>query len=206
MSNSREQLNKLWQDHMVEHYAAIKKKEEAFCIQERERKWEEKNMKNCKLLLKGRERTWWRVLHPRIEARCLSIYLMLQIWFWNHTSILRARGEGGDRGWGDWMASLTQWTWVWADSGRLWRTCEPGVLLSMGLQRVGHDWAIEQQQNHIRFKNQSPHFIPIKIANIKKKKITSVGEDVEKSEPCTWLVRCKIVQPFWRTKWCSSKK
>ena len=149
MSNSREQLNKLWQDHMVEHYAAIKKKEEAFCIQERERKWEEKNMKNCKLLLKGLERTWWRVLHPRIEARCLSIYLMLQIWFWNHTSILRARGEGGNRGWGDWMASLTQWTWVWADSGRLWRTCEPGVLWFMGSQRVGHDWATELNWNFL---------------------------------------------------------
>ena len=31
---------------------------------------------------------------------------------------LRARGEGGDRGWNGWMAFLTQWTWVWASSGR----------------------------------------------------------------------------------------
>ena len=41
------------------------------------------------------------------------------------------------------MASLTR---VWANSGRWWRTGKPGVLQSMGSQRVGHDWATEQQQ------------------------------------------------------------
>ena len=46
-----------------------------------------------------------------------------------------------------WMVSLTQWTWVWASSGRWWWTGKPGVLQSMGLQRVGHDWATKQQQN-----------------------------------------------------------
>ena len=45
-----------------------------------------------------------------------------------------------------WMASLTQWTWVWASSGRWWRTGKPGVLQSMGSQRVRHNWATEQQQ------------------------------------------------------------
>ena len=45
MSNGREQLNKLWHDHMVEHYAAVKKKEEVLCIQERERKREKKHEK-----------------------------------------------------------------------------------------------------------------------------------------------------------------
>ena len=49
-------------------------------------------------------------------------------------------GERGDRGWDDWMVSLTQWTWVWANSGRWWRTGEPGVLQSMGSRRAGHDW------------------------------------------------------------------
>ena len=34
----------------------------------------------------------------------------------------------------------TRWTWVWATSGSWWRTGKPGVLQSMGLQRVGHDW------------------------------------------------------------------
>ena len=43
------------------------------------------------------------------------------------------------------MASPTQWTWVWTNSGRWWRTGKPGVLQSMGSQRVGHSWATEQQ-------------------------------------------------------------
>ena len=42
------------------------------------------------------------------------------------------------------MASLTQWTWVWANSRRWWRTGRPGVLQSMGSQRVGYDLATEQ--------------------------------------------------------------
>ena len=57
---------------------------------------------------------------------------------------LKAGGEGDDRGWDGWMASATQWTLVWANSGRSWKTRKPGVLQSMGSQRVGHDWATEQ--------------------------------------------------------------
>ena len=52
---------------------------------------------------------------------------------------LRGRREEDDRGWDGWMASPTQWTWVWVNSGSWW-----GVLQSMGPQRVGHDWATEQ--------------------------------------------------------------
>ena len=50
-------------------------------------------------------------------------------------------GKGDDRGWDSWMESLTQWTWVWVSSGSWWWTARPGVLQSMGLQRIGHDWA-----------------------------------------------------------------
>ena len=49
------------------------------------------------------------------------------------------------RGWQR-MVSLTQWTWVWASSRRWWRTGKPGMLQSMGLQRVRHSLATEQQQ------------------------------------------------------------
>ena len=63
-------------------------------------------------------------------------------WCWER---LKARREGADRGWDGWMASRTQWTWVWASSGRWWRTRKPGVLQSMGSQGVGHDWVPEQQ-------------------------------------------------------------
>ena len=60
-------------------------------------------------------------------------------WCWER---LRA-GEGDDRGWDGWMVSLTQWTWVWVNSGSWWWTGRPGVLWSMGSQTVGHDWATE---------------------------------------------------------------
>ena len=51
--------------------------------------------------------------------------------------------EGDDRGGGGWMASPTQWTWVWVNS-RSWRWMgRPGMLQSMGSQRVGHNWATE---------------------------------------------------------------
>ena len=61
-------------------------------------------------------------------------------WCWER---LKAGGEGDDRAWDGWMASPTQWTWVWVNS-RSWRwTGRPGVLQSMGSQRVRHDWATE---------------------------------------------------------------
>ena len=56
---------------------------------------------------------------------------------------LRSGGEGHDRGWDGWMASPTQWTWVWVDSGSWWWTGRAGVLQFMGLQRVRHNWATE---------------------------------------------------------------
>ena len=52
-------------------------------------------------------------------------------------------GEGDDRGWDGWMASPTQWTWVWVNSRICWWTGRPGVLPSMGSQRAGHDWVTE---------------------------------------------------------------
>ena len=54
---------------------------------------------------------------------------------------LRTGGEGDNRGWDGWMASLTQWTSVWVDSRSWWWTGRPGMLRFTGLQRVGHDWS-----------------------------------------------------------------
>ena len=56
---------------------------------------------------------------------------------------LGAGGEGDDRGWDGWMASPTQWTWVWVNSGSCWWTGRSGVLWFMGSPRVGHDWVTE---------------------------------------------------------------
>ena len=59
-----------------------------------------------------------------------------RLWCWEG---LGAGGEGNNRGWDGWMASLIQWTWVWVNSGGWWWTGRPGVLRFMGSQRVGHD-------------------------------------------------------------------
>ena len=61
-------------------------------------------------------------------------------WSWER---LQAGGEEDDRGWDGWMASLTQWTQVWASSGSWWWTGKLGVLHTMGSEKVGHDWVTE---------------------------------------------------------------
>ena len=71
---------------------------------------------------------------------CEELTHWRRLWCW---AGLKAGAEGCDRGWVGWMASLTQWTWVWASSGSWWRTGKPGMLQSMGSQRVRHDWATE---------------------------------------------------------------
>jgi len=58
-------------------------------------------------------------------------------WCWER---LEARGERDNRGWDGWMASPTWWTWVWASSRSWWWTGKTGMLQSMRLQRVRHNW------------------------------------------------------------------
>ena len=72
-------------------------------------------------------------------------------WCWKG---LGAGGEGDDRGWDGWMASLTRWTWVWVNSGSWWWTGRPGVMWFMGSQRVGHDWATEQTEWNLEYECQ----------------------------------------------------
>ena len=57
---------------------------------------------------------------------------------------LKVEGEGDDRKWDGWMASPTQWAWVWVNSRSWWGRGRPGVLQSMGSQRVGHDWDLTE--------------------------------------------------------------
>ena len=58
-------------------------------------------------------------------------WLIGRLWCWEG---LGAGGEGDDRGWDGWMTSLTQWTWVWVNSGSWWWTGRPGMLQFMWLQ------------------------------------------------------------------------
>ena len=70
---------------------------------------------------------------------------------WQRPCLMLGKIEGRRwRGWDGWIVSLTQWTWIWANSGRYWRAEDPGVLQSMGSQRAGHDSATEQQQEGTR--------------------------------------------------------
>ena len=69
-------------------------------------------------------------------------------WCWER---LRAGGEGDDRGWDGWMASPTQWTWVWVNSGSWWWTGRTGVLQSMGSQSQTHDWSTELNWSYILY-------------------------------------------------------
>ena len=56
------------------------------------------------------------------------------------------------------MVEWHHWTWVWASSGRWWRTGKSGVLQSMGFQRIKHDWVPEQQPHLL------PTFYPLRFA------------------------------------------
>ena len=82
----------------------------------------------------------WSWSFNPLATWCKELIHWKRLWCWER---LKAGGEGDDRGWDGWMASLTGWTWVWASSGSWWWTGKPGVLQSMGLQRVGHDWVTE---------------------------------------------------------------
>ena len=70
------------------------------------------------------------------QLSCEELTQWKRPWCWES---LRAGEEGGDRGWDGWMASQTQWTWVFVDSRSWWWTGRPGMLQFMGSQRVGHD-------------------------------------------------------------------
>ena len=80
--------------------------------------------------------TWLLVWSLRMSCTC-EMFSRIPGFYWER---LRAGGEGDNRGWDGWMASLTRWTWVWVDSGIWWWTGRPGVLRFMGSQRVGHNW------------------------------------------------------------------
>ena len=86
---------------------------------------------------------FWNWNSNSLATRCEELTHLKRPWCWER---LRAGGEGDDRGWDGWMASLTRWTWVWVNSRSWWGTGRPGVLRFMGSQRLGHDWATEQWQ------------------------------------------------------------
>ena len=71
---------------------------------------------------------------------CKELTHLKKPWCWER---LKAGGEGDNRGWDGGMALPTQWTGVWVSSGSWWWTGRPGMLHSMGSQRVRQDWPTE---------------------------------------------------------------
>ena len=84
----------------------------------------------------------WSWSSNTLTTWCEELTHKKRPWCWER---LKAGRERDDRGWDGWMASSTQWMWVWASSRRWWRSGKSGVLQSMGLQRAGHDWVTKQQ-------------------------------------------------------------
>ena len=86
-------------------------------------------------------KNWCRIWNSNTLATwCEELTHLKRPWFWERWKV---RGEGDDRRWDGWMASPTQWTWVRVSSRSWWWIGKPGVLQSMGLQRVRHDWVTE---------------------------------------------------------------
>ena len=92
------------------------------------------------LLLAGQWMCFEEILR-RPKQVTLRTSLLILKYYWER---LKAGGEGDNRRWDGWMASLTQWTRVWANSRR--RTRKPGVLQSMRLQTVRPNWVTEQEE------------------------------------------------------------
>ena len=61
-------------------------------------------------------------------SSCEELTHWKRLWCWEGLAV---GGEGDDRGWDGWMASLTRWTWVWVNSGSWWCTGRPGMLWFM---------------------------------------------------------------------------
>ena len=83
---------------------------------------------------------YWSWSSNTLATWCKELAHLKRPWCWE---MLRAGGEGDNRGWDGWMASPTQWTWAWVGSGSWWWTGRPGVLQFMWSQRVRHNWVTE---------------------------------------------------------------
>ena len=149
-----------------------------------------KSGSSCNFMEKGGN-VFWLLLVPRNNT--LATWFeepthWKRPWCWER---LRAGGEGDDRGWDGWMASAIQWTWVWASSGRWWRTGKPGVLQSMGLQRDN----IERLNNNNRsfkilvsFPRSCTHLCKKSFCWNRSLKIPAQSDCLVADQPCySWV-------------------
>ena len=125
--------------------------------------WESLDCKEIQPVHHKGDQSWVYIERTHVEAeRQYFGHLMWRVDSFEKTLILgkiEAGGEGDNRGWDGWMASWTQWTWVWVSSGSWWWTGRPDGLQSMGSQRVWHDsvtelnWTEKARCNRIDLKS-----------------------------------------------------
>ena len=93
---------------------------------------------HCGMHLNIHWKDWcWSWSSNTLPTWCEELTHLKRPWCWER---LKAGGEGDERGWDGWMASPMWWTWVWVSSGSWWWTGKPGVLQSMGSQRLRIEW------------------------------------------------------------------
>ena len=113
----------------------------------------------------------------------------------------RQKEKSTAKGWDGWMASPTRWTWIWTNSRRQWRTGEPGILQSMGLQRVRHDLATEQQQRPSPA--HSPHCYQKPLSNTQSYWCYSLSPNLRwifiSYRTQLWKRTCFLSSPTWTT-------
>ena len=107
---------------------------------------------NCKVKPvspKGNQ-PWWFIGRTKVEAEAPILWLPdVKSWL---TEKDPDDGKGwkqkkrGNRAWGGQIASLTWWMRIWVNSGRQWKTEEPGVCRPWVQEKVRHYLATEQQQ------------------------------------------------------------
>ena len=95
----------------------------------------------------------------RLEYSLEGLMLKLKLQYFGHLmwragslekTLMLGKTEGkwrkGSWRWDSYIASPTQWIWIWSNSVRCWGKEKPGMLQSMGLYKDGHDLVTEQQQ------------------------------------------------------------
>ena len=104
-------------------------------------------------------------IHSRAESKhgesnAVGVELQLQYFghlMWRANSLgktlmlgkIKGRRRRSNRRWDGWIELPTQWTWIWANFRRWWRTGKPGILQCIGSQRVRHEWVTESMKEQI---------------------------------------------------------
>ena len=137
-----------------------------------ENSWEPLDCKEIKPVNPKGNQSWMFIGRTHVEAENSSTLAtwweelthLKRSWYWEG---LKAGGEGDDGGWDGWIASPTQWAWVWVNSRSYWWTGRPGMRQSMGSQRVRHNWLNWTELMHIYNNHlKSLNFLYVVFCNI----------------------------------------